>query len=300
MITLKALCAEMTTSRRSLTPRGARDWWTKGLLPKPMRRGLGQGKGTETYWTDPRVLRQAQAAHDLMAQHARAGVVLWGLWLLGFPISLDPVRATYEEHIDRALCSVHGRTGWDPSDVVGEIAGQIARLQARKQALPAQAREAFADMGAWVMGTFYGVDNETATEGVSSLWDTLAPHLAEQGPQSESLVKCHPTDENFAVWAQYLKDFASLPAQKEAIRSASDYELLRARRVVLFVAGHLRRFAEGAGQWGEPEKWAARFMIVFGGWAIPILVAVLRENDVRDKVTSSLLTFARTVLRQDE
>ena len=50
MLTLSALCADIEASDRYLSHRAARDWWTKGLLPRPQRRGIGRGRGTETFW----------------------------------------------------------------------------------------------------------------------------------------------------------------------------------------------------------------------------------------------------------
>jgi hypothetical protein len=85
MLTVKELCANMAATGRDLTPRAARDWWTKGLLLKPRRRRLGRGKGTETFWSDSRVMLRACAAWDLLAERRSADTAILGLWLQRFP-----------------------------------------------------------------------------------------------------------------------------------------------------------------------------------------------------------------------
>ena len=72
MLTLKALCADMEASGRYFSERKARDWWTKGLLPRPRRDWPGRGRGSVTFWTDPRISQQARAAYDLLTAHPRA------------------------------------------------------------------------------------------------------------------------------------------------------------------------------------------------------------------------------------
>jgi hypothetical protein len=101
MVSLAELCTEMARSQRHLTPRAARDWWVKVLLPRPRRRGLGRTRGTETFWIEARVVEQAKATHDLLARHGRTYTALIGLWLLGFPIELKLVRPAWMELIAR-------------------------------------------------------------------------------------------------------------------------------------------------------------------------------------------------------
>jgi hypothetical protein len=126
MVNLTELCAEMERSQRHLTPRAARDWWTKGLLPRPRRHGLGRQKGTETFWVESRVLEQAKATHDLLARHSRAYTALIGLWLFGFPIELKLVRTAWMKLIVRNQPRQHRRAGDAPlGEAVGELAARL-------------------------------------------------------------------------------------------------------------------------------------------------------------------------------
>jgi hypothetical protein len=112
-----------------------RDWWTKGLLPHPQRRGLGRQKGTETFWVEPRVIEQAQAAHDLLARHSRAFTAFVGLWLLGFPVELRLVRSAWAELIARNEPHRDVRSGGLPLDeAVGRLATRVGPALLRPDA----------------------------------------------------------------------------------------------------------------------------------------------------------------------
>jgi hypothetical protein len=78
----------------------------------------------------------------------------------------------------------------------------------------------------------------------------------------------------------------SLPAQRAAIESASDYELMRARRLIQFVLEYLRRISNAVGS----EDACERFLVLsLTGRLLPVLVAVLREDKLRSIIMSSLL-----------
>lgn len=293
MLTLDALCADMAASDRQLSPRAARDWWTKGLLPRPRRRGLGRGRGTETFWTDPRVCQKARVAYDLLALHPRADIALLSLWLLGFPVGLRSIRAIYRKLINRHLRSVHERPGKRADDIIGKLAEVLARRQTSKGAAPVDARQALADLTGEFLGIFYAVDGDLVSEGLAELWERAAPYMGGAASLSGGLADLHPRDEDLATWAQYLKELVSLTAQRKAIRSASDYELMRARRLLLFVFGSLRRIARAAECQDGLEEIGHRLLIVLGRPAVPILVAVLRKDAFRHKIMLSLLHLVR-------
>ncbi len=204
MITLNALCADMETSGRYLSSRGARDWWTKGLLPRPRRHGLGRGKGTETFWTEPRVSQQARAAYDLLAAHPRADFALQSLWLLGFPVGLRHIRAIYRKVINRHLRSVHGRAGKQSDDIVGKLAAVLARQQAKASGAPTDAQQAIAELAVEFLGIVYGVDGELVCEGLAALWEKAVPYMAGGVDQPNGFTDLHPRDEDFVTWGRHL------------------------------------------------------------------------------------------------
>ncbi len=293
MLTLDALCSEMEQSDRHLSPRAARDWWTKGLLPRPHRRGLGRGKGTETFWTDPRIYRQALVAHDLLTLYPRANITLLSLWLLGFPVSLNSVRAVYRNLMNHHFQSVHRRPGKEPQDIVSRFAEMLARREGRKAGAPIGAQHAIADLAVEFLGAFYAVGDEPESEGLADLWRKASPYLGGATSRPLGLAQFYPSDEDIGSWVQHVKEMASLPEQAKMIRSASDYELLRARRLLLFVFGHLGRFAHAAGRQETFEEFGQRLLIVLGRPAVPILVAVFRKGRLRSQITSLLLDIVR-------
>jgi hypothetical protein len=286
MLTVDDLCAAMAASDRHLTPRAARDWWTKGLLPKPRRHGLGRGKGTETFWTEPRIVEQAQAAYDFLAQHGRVNTALLNLWLWGFAIDLGSIRAIYRRLISRHFGWVRRHSGQRPDGIVGDLAAMFARKIIKSHGAPTEVRNAVTDLAAPFFEIFYGVSKKLDGFGLAEYWEAVAPVFGKSG-----FADLHPRDDDLEAWSRYLKEMASLPAQHAAMSSATDYELIRARRLVLLVFGYLGRMTRV----GQCEEELAEFgrclLIAFGRPAVPILIMVLRDESLRNKIVSSILDF---------
>ncbi len=290
MLTLDALCTQMRDSGRNLTPRQARDWWTKGLLPKPRRRGLGRGLGTESFWVDRRVLRQAQAAYDVLAQHARSDPTLLALWLLGFPVPLTAIRRVYDTWITKGLQAVR-HVGEPPEDILGGMAHQAALLQAKRASLPAAIRDNFADLALEVLGVFYGFNDEPDFEGLGELWAKVAPYLNSGINREGGSLRSSQAAEILEIAIKFIKDAASLPVQQRVMTAVGDHELIQARRLILVTSGHLRRTMP-ANQKGHDSLFY-RLVIVLGQMAIPILVSILRDGATRHKIVQALLGGAR-------
>ena len=239
MLTVKALCSQMEASGRHLLPRTARDWWTKGLLPRPCRRWFRQR--SETFWTDPRVIQQARTTYDLLARHSGTDIIRLYLWLLGFPIDLRSIRDIYLELNNRYVRAVRAQIGNDPYDIGEKLAEMLVRQQQRqinKDVAPVDARYAFKDLATEFLAIFFGSKSEFASEGLAELLEKAASYVYGAASWFADLHLC---DEDIATCALYWEQFVSLPAQREMIRTASDYELMRARRLIRFVLGYFRR-----------------------------------------------------------
>jgi hypothetical protein len=288
MLTLDDLCADMAATGRCLTRRAARDWWTKGLLPRPRRRSLGRGKGTETFWTEPGVAQRAHAAYDLLASYPRADTAILGLWLRGSTVPLGVVRAIYIRSIGHHFRSVGGRSGRPLDEVVGRLAERIARQNAKTTAAPLKARYAMADLAVEFLGVFYGLDEELVSDGLAALWESATPYRGDSASRQNGWADFHLQDDDLAPWVRYFGEMASLKAQRAAIATATDYELTRARRLVRLVFGFLDRLPRAAGSDGDFEEFGSRSLLAFGRPAVPILIAVLREGALRQKVVSAL------------
>lgn len=275
----------MAASGRPLTERAARDWWSKGLLPRPRRKGLGRGKGTETYWTDPRVPAQAEAAYDFLALHARTYSVAAHLWLSGFPIELALVRGAYHRMLSRHFRLVRAQT--DPGGKVSAFAARMSRHLVRTGKIPRAIRDDLTDLALPFIEIFFSVGGTFDGDGLSDLWATVKPHLWDTKVAGAPVLNDH----QLAVAASYLCRMGSLAAQQDAIRSASDYELIRARRLLLFVLGHIRRLADLSGPHGALDTYCRNFSIAVSRPAVPILVMILREDRLRRHLTGFLLDF---------
>lgn len=297
MLTVDALCSDMEASGRRLTPRAARDWWTKGLLPRPCRRRLGRGKGTKTFWATADVSRQAKAAYDLLARHARTDMALLHLWLMGFHIDLRSVRTVYLELNQRHLRAIHKAAGKQPEDIIGDLAGKLARRQVSKRIAPVDAQHAYADVAVEFLSIFYGSETEPMVEGLAELWEKAVPYVDSAGSQVGGLADLHPSDEVLARWAHNLKQFVSLPAQHAMIGSVSDYELMRVRRLLRFVLEHLHRIARAA---ERKEVCEGSTVLHLTAPLVPVLVAILRDDTLRSKVVTSLLDVVRMLPSQAE
>jgi hypothetical protein len=102
--------------------------------------------------------------------------------------------------------------------------------------------------------------------------------------------------------ADWLGRFASLPMQREMVRSATDYELMRARRLLRFLVGFYRRFDPSVDCRDDIESLGGWTLVVLGRSAVPILIAVLRQDTIRHEIMPRLLEAAqrlRKVRRPD-
>ncbi len=287
MLTLDHLLADLAASGRSLTPRAARDWWTKGLLPRPQRRGLGRGKGTETFWTTQNITEQAQAVYDLLVWRPQADVAIVGLWLLGFPVDIRRVREVYE----RAQCRVVSQP---PDDAASESAVMFVRQNTKIDKIPAHAKDAGIDLAVEFFRVFYGAEEPFESFGLEDHWNLVKPYL-----NSEAFADMRLRDAEFEPYAKYLKEMGSLPAQREAIVTASDYELTRARRFMHFVFGYIDRVARTVKRDEEIDEFGRRLLIALGATAIPILIAIFRNNNARQKIFSGVLDFVMMIPRSN-
>lgn len=294
VLTLEDLCAAMTASGRSLTPRAARDWWTKGLLPRPHRRGLGRGVGTETYWPDPRVIAHAEAAYDFLARHSRTYSAGLYLWLSGFPVDLRLVRGAYQRIIGRHFRSVRGRSADDLEGAVSALAARAARHLTKSQAVPRHVLHAIADLTLPYLDIFFGSTEEFEGTGLSELWALVEPYVGHAKDQAPFPL----SDDALETAAFYLSQMASLPAQREAICSATDYEMIRARRLVHLVFGHLQHIAKSVESSRDAKEFCRPLLIAFGRPAIPILIMVLRQDAFRRRAIPYLLDLVIKARRQ--
>jgi hypothetical protein len=278
MITVDALCTEMAKSGRPLTTRAARDWWTKGLLPRPRRQSLGRA-GFETYWPSASVVTQAVAAHDLLLRHARTDATLVRLWLMGFPIDIDRLRPAWLVLIAKDELPILGaeESGRLPEDAVGDFVASVVRSMTRDRS------EIFEHLSTVLLesfNVFFGTDEEIEGYGLAAAAKVYMRHLHPELPGAHQF----PWSDEDCVWALgVLRNWCSLPAQREIIAGATEHEFARARRLLQIGLGALGRKRESL-QLGS--HWP--FAIVFGRAAIPVLIKLLRQPCAHQVVDTAL------------
>src|SRR5687767_8653099 len=66
-------------------------WYKQDVLPRPVRRALGRGRGTESRY--PLVsLRQLVSLRELLARHRSLARARWWLWWQRYPVPMARVR----------------------------------------------------------------------------------------------------------------------------------------------------------------------------------------------------------------
>lgn len=91
-LTVSKLRGNLDKKGISLTERILTDWRSKELLPPLTRKGKGILKGTENYWEQPHIFKQAYTIFQLMPYVNRVGELFIPLYLLGFEVPIDMVR----------------------------------------------------------------------------------------------------------------------------------------------------------------------------------------------------------------
>lgn len=238
-------------------------------------------------------MKRAQAAYDLLAAHPRVDTAVLALWLLGFRMELDTIRAVYGRLIGRHFDSIGGRSGRPLDEAIGKLAEMFARQRAKTSAAPTHVQQAINHLTYEFLQVFYGVNEEFAGDGLAALWEKAAPYLGSDASRPIGWPDFSPQDDDLEAWARHLREMVSLKAQLKAVTSATDYELIRARRLVLLVFGYLDRLARAADRGTEFEEFGRMLHIVLGRPAVPILIMVLRRDELRYKIVSSLLNFAK-------
>src|SRR5690242_15937877 len=98
--TMTELAERLADLGYSISKRRFTDWVQKGLLPPPRRHGLGKGKGVVFQWKEPGILSQAVAIYELLEEYTRVNKVFIPLWLMGYEVPIEIVRALFLEQLD--------------------------------------------------------------------------------------------------------------------------------------------------------------------------------------------------------
>lgn len=93
-----------------VTLRVLTDWRQKGLLPRLSRRGRGQGRGAEWYWTHGDIVDRATTIYEIFEVKWRADFALKALWFSGFDVDLKLIRRVWTKTLKHTLKVTFGIT----------------------------------------------------------------------------------------------------------------------------------------------------------------------------------------------
>lgn len=215
----------------SVTARKIWRWRRAGLIPSPVRHGLGRGRGTRSEYP-PESARQAAAVQQVLSEHRRLVDVRLILFVRGFPIELAVLRAAYVARLN-GLAAYITSIGGDVTDrnAFAEKAGIAIRRDAKLRPLKRgfrtnlrrhemRSREALtAALVDWVLISF--LQHETAIQNPTPEFLVAAGSIGEGDHQV-------PRDQLFRMTG--LRSVANL------VRSATieQFELARKGAVALF------------------------------------------------------------------
>ena len=138
MITPEDLRTELDRLGVAVSLRTLTDWRAKGLLPPLEKKGLGQGRGTTHYWSDPEVIPQAALIHRFLGEYAVADAVLLELWTAGYSVSHERAKESWITHLKKRETRISEQAKKEKQGYLGLLTNWVKRpLKSKKyKAIP--------------------------------------------------------------------------------------------------------------------------------------------------------------------
>jgi hypothetical protein len=249
------------TSERQL-----QEWRRKGLLPPfdDQGRGVGRGRGrTESAWRNRRqIVKQAVWVCRLFEIYNNVSELYFPLWVLGFPIHIEPVKKTLTEPLENITAEINKnvsrlRSFFDDSDrrdriiedYVDDIASNLAgRLDYFPQ-IPIEAVEAPLNI---FLNSDYPIDEGEFVYGMSQyngwkdrLNGEVIPRLLDGvGTEADETVTPIRPDAIDLIYenAAFFQNYLSVPVLRRVLAEADEMDFLNVQedmRVVRFITESL-------------------------------------------------------------
>lgn len=242
-----------------VTKRTLQDWAGKGLLPHPVARGLGRGKGKRYIWTQSNILHQVATICGLLDWYGRVKGIVLPLWLLGYDVPVEKARATLLRYLDGQLFGLTGDQRGE--DDIGDHIAQVAHSTAYSTRLRSS-RAAGEQLLLPMLNVFANPHYKPLEEDESIIADFTRAIL-----QMDGLDKLEERQRQLGNPFQSVKstkDFltiiqrVSLPGLREAVASATEAELLETRAVFIRIVAVLGALEQETGeQLAEPYRYNA-------------------------------------------
>jgi hypothetical protein len=98
-LTPKQVIEELAKTGRHVEARTLTDWGVRGLVPKPIEKGRGRGKGKSYFWADDNILDRVALVADLPSWETDRTILV--LWFCGFDVSPEQMKEAWLKSIER-------------------------------------------------------------------------------------------------------------------------------------------------------------------------------------------------------
>ena len=284
-----------------VTARSLELWRYKGLLPRPRRQPSGRAVWLYPAGTDDRLFRLLHWRE----RTRNLDEVLLALWVEGFEIELDRVRAALARFVDRwsemIEVEIGGASEEDGAAVVDALARRVARMRGERS-LPRVSRMRLSEREracGYLVAAMLGMEDELAKR------EADLPHLE----RLVGLRRGHDGGLAAVLGSDVRSQAASLPTPAratEAVRGASPHELEYVRRILRLLLVVLpvavpTLFADHAAKAIGAVEFARRFLADPPPGLFPFMLTALlvplRENGPgEEELSTHLDTLGSTSL----
>jgi hypothetical protein len=141
-----------------------------------IRKGRGRGAGAKWFW-DCDVLEQAVAADCLLSRYHRTDVVAYGLWISGFAVAPDVVKANWLNCIERDETAVRREAARSRRDFYGLGKSQWKKVLRDSESL---------SLRQFIVELVVGEKHKKKASEESFYWHRLGQAIADWYPLPES------------------------------------------------------------------------------------------------------------------
>jgi len=247
------------------------------------------------------VLLQAQIAHDLLARRVRLESVVASLWVLGFQVPFQIVRRAFEHQVSGYYRRVGARPDNDLIERLWQLSERFARADARirRGSIADPEGQALYSLTGQALVLLFGIRDDVAEETAAefrALVEILKPATEKRWPENK--VPDLPVEhlEEAIAW---VRDMLSVARQWEAVAEARDHDWVRARRIARLAIGTFARGDAALAPRRHKRNLPlfARMAGSYGRLLFPVLLAVARDDEERQKIVETLFVVAGRVRR---
>lgn len=278
-----------------MSHRTLRAWWSFGLLPWPDRTGLGPGRGTVTFWPDPKVADQAREVFDMLHKGRRRigrNDVAVRLRFHGYHVAPAVVRSALLEILGNRIAKMRApEDDVVDADPIWDRAARWTGQWATQASVPRQIRDDMTDLIGEMIQLVCGEQDDLPV-GIADLWRSVTPYVANHsGLDIDDKMDAYG-DAEWGMLLYTVRKYLSMPYQMQAVEEASNRDIVAAFRLLWGVAGIWRTwFGNSPGGYSHPGF--GRMVDELAPFILATMITVMRESSVHSNWRKFLIDFAR-------